>query len=265
MPATAGPAGLAHRIRAGPRSGRRRRCRFDGDEHDFAATLSREPTLAEHLTEQTEPAGLTDPADRLIGQHLIGMVNEAGYLTGDAAGSGRHARHQRARMSSASSPSCRTSIRLASSRATSRNASPCSSRSATASIRPWRRSSPISKLLGKRDYRRAAQPLRGRPGRPQGHDRRAPGSSNPKPGHAFGSEPVQPVIAGRDRARPRPTAPGSSNSTARRCRGCWSTTSIWRASRNRRRARKTSSISVRMPGQCHLAGRRAWTSAPRPS
>ncbi|MBM3520217.1 MAG: RNA polymerase factor sigma-54, partial [Alphaproteobacteria bacterium] len=39
-------------------------------------------TLADHLSEQLNLA-LHDPADRLIGQHLIGMVNDAGYLSGD--------------------------------------------------------------------------------------------------------------------------------------------------------------------------------------
>ena len=57
---------------------------LDQDELDIGATLSREKTLAEHLTEQLMLA-ITDPADRLIGQNLIGMVNEAGYLTSDPA------------------------------------------------------------------------------------------------------------------------------------------------------------------------------------
>jgi len=58
---------------------------LDADEMDFAATLSKSVTLAEHLTEQLMLA-IAEPADRLIGQHLIGMVNEAGYLTSDVAG-----------------------------------------------------------------------------------------------------------------------------------------------------------------------------------
>ena len=57
---------------------------LDNDELDFSATLTREETLAEHLTEQLNLA-LDDPADRLVGQHLIGAVNEAGYLTTDLA------------------------------------------------------------------------------------------------------------------------------------------------------------------------------------
>ena len=53
---------------------------LDGDDLDFAATLTKQPTLAEHLTDQLNLA-VQDPGERLIGQHLIGMVNEAGYLT----------------------------------------------------------------------------------------------------------------------------------------------------------------------------------------
>jgi RNA polymerase sigma-54 factor len=57
---------------------------LDADELDFAATLTKQPTLAEHLTDQMHLA-LTDAAERLIGQHLIGGLNEAGYLTADVA------------------------------------------------------------------------------------------------------------------------------------------------------------------------------------
>ena len=55
---------------------------LDSEEMDFAATLTRAATLSEHLTAQLS-VELGDPVDKLIGQHLIGMVNEAGYLTGD--------------------------------------------------------------------------------------------------------------------------------------------------------------------------------------
>ncbi len=55
---------------------------LDGDDSDFGATLTRDKTLVEHLTDQLNLA-LHTPSDRLIGQHLIGTVNEAGYLTSD--------------------------------------------------------------------------------------------------------------------------------------------------------------------------------------
>ncbi len=53
-------------------------------------------------TEQLNLA-IADPADRLIGQHLIGMVNEAGYLTGDVASGGRDCSAPTPTMSSACS------------------------------------------------------------------------------------------------------------------------------------------------------------------
>ena len=53
----------------------------DGD-FSFEATLSREVTLAEHLTEQMNTA-LKTAGDRLIGAYLIDQVNEAGYMTAD--------------------------------------------------------------------------------------------------------------------------------------------------------------------------------------
>lgn len=55
---------------------------FDADDLEFAATLTKEVTLTEHLEEQLALA-IADPTDRLIGDHLIGMLNEAGYLTAD--------------------------------------------------------------------------------------------------------------------------------------------------------------------------------------
>jgi RNA polymerase sigma-54 factor len=55
---------------------------LEGEDFDIGATLARAKTLAEHLDDQLNLA-IHAPADRLIGQHLIGMVNEAGYLTAD--------------------------------------------------------------------------------------------------------------------------------------------------------------------------------------
>ena len=51
-------------------------------EHNPEAYLSAEPTLADHLAAQLVLA-TGDPAQRMIGQHLIDLVDEAGYLTGD--------------------------------------------------------------------------------------------------------------------------------------------------------------------------------------
>jgi RNA polymerase sigma-54 factor len=55
--------------------------REDGD-YNLEAFVSAETTLTDYLTEQLSLA-ITDPVRRMIGQHLIDLVDEAGYLTGD--------------------------------------------------------------------------------------------------------------------------------------------------------------------------------------
>jgi RNA polymerase sigma-54 factor len=55
--------------------------REDGD-YDLEAFVSAERTLADHLAEQLVLA-IADPVRRMIGQYLIDLVDEAGYLTGD--------------------------------------------------------------------------------------------------------------------------------------------------------------------------------------
>ncbi len=57
---------------------------FDGDFPDAAESLTRAETLRDHLLAQLG-LEIADPADRLIGAHLVDMVDEAGYLAGDAA------------------------------------------------------------------------------------------------------------------------------------------------------------------------------------
>src|SRR3954465_7363837 len=57
--------------------------REDGD-YNLEAFVSAETTLADHLGEQLALA-LADPVRRMIGRHLIDLVDEAGYLTGDLA------------------------------------------------------------------------------------------------------------------------------------------------------------------------------------
>jgi RNA polymerase sigma-54 factor len=53
----------------------------DGD-YNLESFVSEELTLADHLAEQMALA-IFDPAARMIGQYLIDMVDEAGYLGGD--------------------------------------------------------------------------------------------------------------------------------------------------------------------------------------
>ena len=55
--------------------------REDGD-YNLEAFVAAETTLTDHLAEQLALA-VTDPARRMIGQYLIDLVDEAGYLVGD--------------------------------------------------------------------------------------------------------------------------------------------------------------------------------------
>ena len=55
--------------------------REDG-EYNLEAFVSTEQTLMDHLAEQLSLA-VIEPARRMIGQHLIDMVDESGYLIGD--------------------------------------------------------------------------------------------------------------------------------------------------------------------------------------
>ena len=57
--------------------------REDGD-YNLEAFVSAELTLADHLAEQLALA-IADPVQRMIGQYLIDLVDEAGYLSGDLA------------------------------------------------------------------------------------------------------------------------------------------------------------------------------------
>jgi RNA polymerase sigma-54 factor len=76
-PATREPALPAYSEWSGTGSGGSE----EGD-YNLEAFVSSETTLAEHLAEQMALA-IPDPARRMIGQYLIDMVDEAGYLTGD--------------------------------------------------------------------------------------------------------------------------------------------------------------------------------------
>ncbi len=55
---------------------------FDGDADDMMALVTREATLTEHLTVQLN-LHIKEQARRAIGQFLIGMLNDAGYLVAD--------------------------------------------------------------------------------------------------------------------------------------------------------------------------------------
>ena len=53
-----------------------------GDDYNLEAFVSAETTLANHLAGQMALA-ISNPAGRMIAQYLINMADEAGYLTGD--------------------------------------------------------------------------------------------------------------------------------------------------------------------------------------
>jgi RNA polymerase sigma-54 factor len=72
-----GPAGYSEWAGTGP-GGR------DGGDYNLEAFVSAEITLADHLAEQLALA-IADPARRLIGQYLVDLVDESGYLVGDLA------------------------------------------------------------------------------------------------------------------------------------------------------------------------------------
>ena len=55
---------------------------FDDGEASLENTLTGAPTLREHLASQLS-IDITDPIDRIIGAHLIEMLDEAGYFVGD--------------------------------------------------------------------------------------------------------------------------------------------------------------------------------------
>ena len=55
---------------------------FDGEDSNLEAYVANAVSLKDHLSEQL-PLAFTGAAERLIGQHLIDMVDEAGYLVGD--------------------------------------------------------------------------------------------------------------------------------------------------------------------------------------
>jgi RNA polymerase sigma-54 factor len=52
------------------------------NDYNLEAFVSVETTLADHLARQLTLA-ITDPVERIIGQHLIDLVDEAGYVRGE--------------------------------------------------------------------------------------------------------------------------------------------------------------------------------------
>jgi len=76
------PPGVPDGADSGWATLRQRTSSFDGEEINPEAFVTGEVSLRDHLSEQL-PLGIHDPVERLIGQHLIDMVDEAGYLHAD--------------------------------------------------------------------------------------------------------------------------------------------------------------------------------------
>ncbi len=57
---------------------------FDDTDFSLEQTLCQQPSLQDHLLDQLN-IDICDPVDRMIGIHLIDMVDEAGRLSGDLA------------------------------------------------------------------------------------------------------------------------------------------------------------------------------------
>ena len=128
------PADLAPDIQVSAWASLRQRANGLGDDDvNLEAFVTAEPTLKDHLTPQMALA-LHDPVERLIGHHLIDMVDEAGYLRADVDPLAVKLGAPLAMVERILS-NCRPSTRPASSRAHSPSVSRSSSRSRTATTR----------------------------------------------------------------------------------------------------------------------------------
>ncbi len=85
------------------------------DEYNLEAFVAAEVTLRGHLSEQLAVA-FPAPMQRMIGQYLIDLVDDAGYLPPDLGAGCRAARRVSRGMSMQCSRCCRNSIRQASAR-----------------------------------------------------------------------------------------------------------------------------------------------------
>jgi RNA polymerase sigma-54 factor len=165
---------------------------LDDDGQDFAATITRAETLAEHLTSQLN-LHLRGAHDLLIGQHIVGMVNEQGYLMGDASAIAKN-------LGAAPADVERVLAVLKTFDPVGVFAADLKECLAL-QLKELNRFDPAMErlidnlpLVAKRDYP-ALKNLCG-VGADDLHEMIAElRQLNPKPGHAFGSEPISPIIA----------------------------------------------------------------------
>ena len=166
------------------------RLRLDGDDVNIEAFSPASGTLREHLASSCPCCSWT-PAERLIGQYLIDMVNEGGYL--------RRSREIAERLGTAASMSrrCSQSAGLRSAGVLARDLWPnvwrCNSRTRTARSGDERLARQ-SRLLARRDnFAALRKAVRRRCRRSHGDDRRDQAAQS-QAGPGFGAEPVQPVV-----------------------------------------------------------------------
>ncbi len=232
--------------------------RDDGD-YNLEAFVSAETTLADHLAEQLALA-VADPARRMIGQYLIDLVDEAGYLSGDLAQVAEKLGAPRAEVEAVLAilqgfdpPGV-----------CARNLNEC----LAIQLKERDRFDPAMQalvghldLLAKRDLA-ALRRLCGVSDEDLADMIGEIRQLNPKPGLAFGSTLVQPIVPDVF-VRRGPTAASSSSSIPTRCPRCWSTRATTPRSPRPRRTTRTRPISPTAcrppPGSIRALDQRAKT------
>ena len=166
-----------------------------------------------------------DPARRLIGQYLIDLVDEAGYLAADLAEVGGQARRAARRRSRACWQVIQT---FEPAGVGARDLAEC----LALQLKDRDRFDPaMAALVGQSRparqarLRRAEEALRRRRRGPRRHGGRAP-RLDPKPGLRLRRRPGDSRSCRTCSCGRRPTAAGRSSSTPTPCRACWSTRAI---------------------------------------
>ena len=193
---------------------------FDEEAPDLEAYVAAPTSFSEFLTRQAMIV-LADPVDRMIATALIDALDEAGYLAApledDRRAARRAARARRSGADATARPRADRRLRPQPRRvpgAAAHRARPLRSGDAGADRQPAG--------AGAARFRRAEARLRRRRRRHRRHDRRDPPArpqARPRLRRARSSRRRSPTSS----SPPRRTIPGGSNSTARRCRACWST------------------------------------------
>ena len=231
--------------------------REDGD-YNLEAFVSAETTLADWLREQLALA-IADPARRMIGQYLIDLVDEAGYLAGDLAAAAEKLGTSTAEVEAVLGilqtfdPPGVFARDLAECLAIQlRGARSLRSRHAGAGR--------AARSPGAARFCRAEKDMRRRRRGSGRHDRGNP-QLNPKPGLAFGSAPVQPIVPDVF-VRPAPDGAWLVELNSDTLPKVWSIRDITREVSAEHAPRHRKILSRRVPAERHLAGARARPARP---